>query len=135
RSLAGKCAISGNSVAAPGSAKRLPGKASERRGPVCGNGLVKVSVLRRSERSEVHGKWKVHLLFFMARGVRRHGRLLAYLPNVSKKVTALRSSSAHSARTLRSENERAKGDTICRNFFRNGEPDPRVGARSATSAS
>ena len=72
-----------------------------------GNGLVKVSVLRRSERSQVpgpcrgdldliervdnalavlHGKWKVHLLFFMARGVRRHGRLLACLPSVSKKV-------------------------------------------------
>jgi DNA-binding HxlR family transcriptional regulator len=34
----------------------------------------------------LHGKWKVHLLFLMARGVRRHGRLLACLPNVSKKV-------------------------------------------------
>ncbi|MDX6408503.1 MAG: hypothetical protein QOE13_1574 [Gaiellaceae bacterium] len=34
----------------------------------------------------LHGKWKVHLLFFMARGVRRHGRLLACLPGVSKKV-------------------------------------------------
>jgi DNA-binding HxlR family transcriptional regulator len=34
----------------------------------------------------LHGKWKVHLLFFMARGVHRHGRLLACLPGVSKKV-------------------------------------------------
>jgi DNA-binding HxlR family transcriptional regulator len=28
----------------------------------------------------------LHLLFFMARGVHRRGRLLAYLPGVSKKV-------------------------------------------------
>jgi DNA-binding HxlR family transcriptional regulator len=34
----------------------------------------------------LQGKWKVHLLFFMARGVRRHGRLLTCLPGVSKKV-------------------------------------------------
>jgi DNA-binding HxlR family transcriptional regulator len=34
----------------------------------------------------LHGKWKVHLLVFMARGVHRHGRLLACLPGVSKKV-------------------------------------------------
>jgi DNA-binding HxlR family transcriptional regulator len=34
----------------------------------------------------LHGKWKVQLLFLMARGVRRHGRLLACLPGVSKKV-------------------------------------------------
>jgi DNA-binding HxlR family transcriptional regulator len=32
------------------------------------------------------GKWKVHLLFFMARGVRRHSRLLECLPGASKKV-------------------------------------------------
>jgi DNA-binding HxlR family transcriptional regulator len=32
------------------------------------------------------GKWKVHLLFFMARGVRRHSRLLDCLPGASKKV-------------------------------------------------
>ena len=32
------------------------------------------------------GKWKVHLLFFMARGVHRHGQLLACLPGASKKV-------------------------------------------------
>jgi DNA-binding HxlR family transcriptional regulator len=34
----------------------------------------------------LQGKWKVHLLVFMARGVHRHGRLLACLPGVSKKV-------------------------------------------------
>jgi DNA-binding HxlR family transcriptional regulator len=34
----------------------------------------------------LHGKWKVHLLVFMARGVHRHGRLLSCLPGVSKKV-------------------------------------------------
>ena len=34
----------------------------------------------------LHGKWKVHLLFFMARGVRRHSRLLECLPGASKKV-------------------------------------------------
>ena len=71
------------------------------------NGLGRTSVLRRSQLPQVpvpcrgdrdliervdsalevlHGKWKVHLLFFMARGVRRHGRLLACLPGVSKKV-------------------------------------------------
>jgi DNA-binding HxlR family transcriptional regulator len=74
---------------------------------VSGNGLDRVSVLRQSDLSQVpgpcrsdldliervdqaldvlHGKWKVHLLFFMARGVRRHGQLLACLPGVSKKV-------------------------------------------------
>jgi DNA-binding HxlR family transcriptional regulator len=34
----------------------------------------------------LHGKWKVHLLFLMARGIRRHGRLLESLPGASKKV-------------------------------------------------
>jgi DNA-binding HxlR family transcriptional regulator len=34
----------------------------------------------------LHGKWKVHLLFFMARGIHRHGKLLGCLPSVSKKV-------------------------------------------------
>ena len=34
----------------------------------------------------LHGKWRVHLLFVMARGVHRHGRLLECLPGVSKKV-------------------------------------------------
>jgi DNA-binding HxlR family transcriptional regulator len=34
----------------------------------------------------LHGKWKVHLLVLMARGIRRHGRLLQCLPGASKKV-------------------------------------------------
>jgi DNA-binding HxlR family transcriptional regulator len=34
----------------------------------------------------LRGKWKVHLLFSMARGVHRHGGLLECLPGVSKKV-------------------------------------------------
>ena len=34
----------------------------------------------------LQGKWKVHLLVYMAHGVHRHGRLLACLPGVSKKV-------------------------------------------------
>lgn len=57
------------------------------------------SLKRRSARSDLelignvhqslavlNGKWKVHLYFFMARGVRRHSRLLECLPGVSKKV-------------------------------------------------
>jgi DNA-binding HxlR family transcriptional regulator len=34
----------------------------------------------------LRGKWKVQLLFLMARGIHRHGRLLVCLPGVSKKV-------------------------------------------------
>src|SRR3954470_24862213 len=34
----------------------------------------------------LHGKWKIHLLFLMARGIHRHGRLLDCLPGTSKKV-------------------------------------------------
>lgn len=34
----------------------------------------------------LQGKWKVHLLFCMARGVRRHSKLLECLPGASKKV-------------------------------------------------
>jgi DNA-binding HxlR family transcriptional regulator len=34
----------------------------------------------------LHGKWKVYLLFFMARGIHRHSRLLDCLPGASKKV-------------------------------------------------
>ena len=34
----------------------------------------------------LQGKWKVPLLFYMARGIHRHSRLLACLPGVSKKV-------------------------------------------------
>jgi DNA-binding HxlR family transcriptional regulator len=34
----------------------------------------------------LHGKWKVHLLCSMARGIHRHGTLLSCLAGVSKKV-------------------------------------------------
>jgi DNA-binding HxlR family transcriptional regulator len=34
----------------------------------------------------LHGKWKVHLLVFMARGIHRHSRLLDCLPGASKKM-------------------------------------------------
>ena len=34
----------------------------------------------------LHGKWKVHLIFLMARGIHRHSRLLEKLPGISKKV-------------------------------------------------
>lgn len=34
----------------------------------------------------LHGKWKVHLLVFMARGVHRPSRLLDCLPGASKKM-------------------------------------------------
>jgi DNA-binding HxlR family transcriptional regulator len=34
----------------------------------------------------LHGKWKVHLVFLMARGVHRHCRLLDCLPGASKKM-------------------------------------------------
>jgi len=36
--------------------------------------------------SLLHGKWKVRLLFCLARGVHRPSRLLACLPGASKKV-------------------------------------------------
>ena len=34
----------------------------------------------------IHGRWKVRLLFLMARGIHRHGKLLQALPGTSKKV-------------------------------------------------
>ena len=34
----------------------------------------------------LHGRWKVYLLFLMARGVHRHSKLLDGLPGASKKV-------------------------------------------------
>ena len=55
--------------------------------------------LRRASRSDLdliesvdqtletlHGKWKIYLLFFMARGIHRHSRLLDCLPGASKKI-------------------------------------------------
>jgi DNA-binding HxlR family transcriptional regulator len=60
---------------------------------------TKISLLPRPDRADLElieridqslvvlqGKWKVHLLFHMARGIHRHSRLLACLPGVSKKV-------------------------------------------------
>jgi DNA-binding HxlR family transcriptional regulator len=34
----------------------------------------------------LRGKWKVQLIFLMARGVHRHSRLVESLPGISKKV-------------------------------------------------
>jgi DNA-binding HxlR family transcriptional regulator len=34
----------------------------------------------------LHGRWKIYLLFLMARGIHRHSRLLDGLPGASKKV-------------------------------------------------
>jgi DNA-binding HxlR family transcriptional regulator len=58
--------------------------------------LGEVRRLPRSERELVdqidqalellHGKWKVHLVFLMARGVHRHCRLLEAMPGASKKM-------------------------------------------------
>jgi DNA-binding HxlR family transcriptional regulator len=47
-----------------------------------------LELIERVDRSleVLQGKWKVHLLFYMARGIHRHSRLLACLPGVSKKV-------------------------------------------------
>ena len=47
-----------------------------------------LELIERVDRSleVLQGKWKVHLLFHMARGIHRHSRLLACLPGVSKKV-------------------------------------------------
>jgi DNA-binding HxlR family transcriptional regulator len=57
------------------------------------------SDLRRAARSDLdliecidqaltalHGKWKVYLLVFMARGIHRHSKLLGCLPGASKKI-------------------------------------------------
>jgi DNA-binding HxlR family transcriptional regulator len=57
---------------------------------------VETSRTRRSDLEQIEhveqalavlqGKWKIHLLFFMARGVHRHSKLLECLPGASKKV-------------------------------------------------
>jgi DNA-binding HxlR family transcriptional regulator len=51
-------------------------------------GRADLELIERVDRSleVLQGKWKVHLLFHMARGIHRHSRLLACLPGVSKKV-------------------------------------------------
>jgi DNA-binding HxlR family transcriptional regulator len=61
--------------------------------------VQRVPDVRRASRSDLdliehvdrtletlQGKWKTYLLFFMARGIRRHSRLLECLPGVSKKI-------------------------------------------------
>jgi DNA-binding HxlR family transcriptional regulator len=58
-------------------------------GPVTrGSARADLELISNVERSltVLSGRWKVHLLFFMARGVRRHSRLLECLPGGSKKV-------------------------------------------------
>jgi DNA-binding HxlR family transcriptional regulator len=47
-----------------------------------------MNMIERADRAlgVLQGKWKVHLLFFMARGIRRHSRLLECLPGASKKM-------------------------------------------------
>jgi DNA-binding HxlR family transcriptional regulator len=60
------------------------------------HGQVQACRLPQSERKLVdqidhalellQGKWRVHLLFLMARGVHRHCKLLEGLPNASKKM-------------------------------------------------
>jgi DNA-binding HxlR family transcriptional regulator len=61
--------------------KRPP---SEVRGPP----LSDRGVIERVDRTleVLQGKWKIHLLFLMARGIHRHSRLLDCMPGVSKKV-------------------------------------------------
>jgi DNA-binding HxlR family transcriptional regulator len=51
-------------------------------------GRADLDLIERVDQSleVLQGKWKVHLLFHMARGIHRHSRLLACLPGVSKKV-------------------------------------------------
>jgi DNA-binding HxlR family transcriptional regulator len=53
-----------------------------------GSGRADLDLIELVDRSleVLQGKWKVHLLFHMARGIHRHSRLLACLPGVSKKV-------------------------------------------------
>jgi DNA-binding HxlR family transcriptional regulator len=47
-----------------------------------------LEMIERAEQTlqMLHGKWKVHLLFLMARGIHRHSALLGHLPGTSKKV-------------------------------------------------
>ncbi len=77
----------------------LRGQVPNERGDAVATVPMEVPVLHRPPGSDVElidrvdqslevlqGKWKVHLLFYMARGIHRHSRLLACLPGVSKKV-------------------------------------------------
>jgi DNA-binding HxlR family transcriptional regulator len=64
-----------------------PAKASENRDAPIG-GAHDLALIEHIDRTldVLHGKWKVHLIFRMARGIHRHSRLLESLPGVSKKV-------------------------------------------------
>ena len=59
-------------------------KARKARKPASHDGDLIANIDRTLE--VLHGKWKVHLIFLMARGIHRHSRLLECLPGVSKKV-------------------------------------------------
>jgi len=61
-----------------------PLQSSEFRQPPCGDLDLIDSANHALEL--LHGKWKAHLLVFMARGIHRHSRLLDCLPGASKKV-------------------------------------------------
>jgi DNA-binding HxlR family transcriptional regulator len=66
-------------AAAPAAAPPTPRRSSSR------NDLELIATVNETL-AVLEGKWKVHLLFFMARGIHRHGRLLQCLPGASKKV-------------------------------------------------
>ena len=70
--------MTADSIAAPPARAREPRKSTTSDQYLISNVDATLDVLQ--------GKWKVHLIFLMARGVHRHSRLLECLPGVSKKV-------------------------------------------------
>ena len=64
----------------------LRSKASSRGGSGPPIGDLNLIECVRDALEVLEGKWKVHLLFFMARGVHRHSKLLECLGGASKKV-------------------------------------------------
>ena len=75
----------------PGRTQRLGREASvlnaRRWAPAHSAGADRELVQRIDSALDVmHGRWKVYLLFLMARGIHRHSRLLDGLPGASKKV-------------------------------------------------
>jgi DNA-binding HxlR family transcriptional regulator len=71
----------GAAVTTVGSEKRGQGEA-----PRSGHGDLEQIEHVEQALAVLQGKWKIHLLFFMARGVHRHSKLLECLPGASKKV-------------------------------------------------
>jgi DNA-binding HxlR family transcriptional regulator len=67
----------------PRSASRQPGRLDQPRPP-----RSDLDLIGRVDHAlgVLQGKWKVHLLVCMARGIHRHSRLLECLPGASKKV-------------------------------------------------